>query len=327
MEERRGGVLVAGAINTDLVGTCVRAPEAGETVTGSGFAIFGGGKGANQAVAAARAGATTAMLGAVGADDFGRQRLADLRGDGIDTTGVATMDGVASGVALIAVEDAGENRILYVPGATLSVTPEQATRAFDRVRPGVVLMTLELPAETLRALQALARAAGSPIVLNATPDPEGGRALAQGADALIVNEGEARALLGTETIETPWDAMIERLAELGPPVVVVTLGARGVVVRTLNGATAIPAPAMDVVDTTGAGDAFCGVFAARLAEGWDAVEAARDGAIGGSLAVTKSGAQPSMPTAAEIASHRVIRSRTSDRGSGGRGGIRTLETV
>ena len=304
MVERRGGVLVAGAINTDLVGRCARAPAAGETVTGTGFAVFGGGKGANQAVAAARAGVATAMLGAVGADEFGRQRLADLLGEGIDVSDVATLDGVASGVALITVEDAGENRILYVPGATLSVAAERARAAFDRSRPSVVLMTLELPAETLLALRTAARAEGVRIVLNATPEPVGGRSLAEGADALIVNETEARDLIGAEGGDSSWEDVVERLAALGPAIVVVTLGSQGALVRTVDGATIISAPAVTVVDTTGAGDAFCGVFTARLAEGWDAVAAAREGVVAGALAVTKSGAQPSMPTANEITGFR-----------------------
>ena len=150
-------VLVCGSINTDLVVSVNRAPEAGETVTGSGFATFGGGKGANQAVAAARYGADVAMLGAVGDDDFGRARLDDLHREGIDPSSVGTDLFLPSGVALITVEESGQNRIAYVPGATLGVTESQGIAAFERVRPGVVLSTLELPLATLAGIYTRAR--------------------------------------------------------------------------------------------------------------------------------------------------------------------------
>src|SRR5579884_4067012 len=140
----RGRVLIAGTINTDLVARVRAAPAAGETVTGRDFAIFPGGKAANQAVAAARSGAPTAMLGAVGEDDFGRARRADLVREGIDVADVAETSLAASGVALIFVEESGENRIVYVPGATATVSAAQATAALRRVRPAVVLLTAEL---------------------------------------------------------------------------------------------------------------------------------------------------------------------------------------
>ena len=147
---RAGTVLVAGAINTDLVARVAKAPDAGETVTGSSFAIFGGGKGANQAIAAARSGAPTAMFGALGDDDFGRQRRADLDAEGIDTGLGRPQHDRRSGVALIVVEEeTGQNRISYVPGATMTLAPAQARAAVDRVSTGVVLTTLEPPPETL----------------------------------------------------------------------------------------------------------------------------------------------------------------------------------
>ncbi len=294
-----GGVLVAGSINTDLVAQVRTAPRAGETVTGHGFAIFGGGKGANQAVAAARSGATTAILGAVGSDDFGRQRLADLEHEGIDVTNVARVEEKVSGVALILVEEGGQNRIAYVPGATRSVTAEQAIRAVERVRPTVVLATLELPIDVLGALFEAARRTGATIVLNATPEPGSGRGLISGADVLIVNETEARDLVGPAG-QGDWTATVGTLAELGAPSVVLTLGADGAVVGGSGGVQTIAAPAVEVLDTTGAGDALCGAFAAMLAGGADVSDAAGAGVIAGSLAVTKAGAQPSMPSRHEI---------------------------
>lgn len=296
----RDGVLVGGAINTDLVARTKRAPEAGETVTGVDFNVFGGGKGANQTVAAARSGARTAILGAVGQDDFGRHRLADLQREGVDVASVAVDDSRASGVALIAVEESGQNRILYVPGATLTVTPEQATAAFERVQPAVVLTTLELPLQTLESLYHAAREAGAVTMLNATPEPEGGRTLVPLADVLVVNETEALSLAGQSGGHFDWAEVARQLAALGPRCVVITLGAAGAVVRDKQHLERIGALAVDVVDTTGAGDAFCGAMAARLAEGAEPIAATRVGVVAGSLAVTRAGAQPSMPCRGDI---------------------------
>lgn len=288
-------VLVAGAINTDLVASVVRAPEAGETVTGHAFAVFGGGKAANQAVATARAGVQTVLLGAVGDDDFGRQRLIDLAADGIDLGHVLRREGTVSGVALITVQDDGENRIAYVPGPTLSVTPAEAEAAFDAAIPDLLLATLELPIETLVSLFARARAAGIRTVLNAAPDPELARHLLPTVDVLIANEMEAKALIGD--FDNPVGAPG---ATLGCEAVVLTLGKAGASVITKYGATLQPSFDVDVVDTTGAGDAFSGAFAAWLAEGAHVSVALSAGVAAGALATTRAGAQPSIPTRAGI---------------------------
>lgn len=301
MIEARGGVLVAGSINTDLVAHVRKAPEAGETVTGSSFAVFGGGKGANQAFAAARSGAATAMLGAVGQDDFGRQRLADLAAEGIDTVSVGKTDRAASGVALIVVDATGQNRIAYVPGATGTVTATWVIAALRRVRPRVLLTTLELPLEVLPALYEQARRAGTAILCNATPEPSLGREIAAAADVLIVNESEASELLSLGDSERDWLSVARSLLKLGPRTAIVTIGAAGAVLAGDGIAERLPAPRVSVVDSTGAGDAFCGAFAARFAEGAELLAATRAGVVAGSLAVTKAGAQPSMPWRDEIA--------------------------
>ena len=291
-----GPVLVAGAINTDLVARVAKAPDAGETVTGSTFAIFGGGKGANQAIAAARSGAPTAMLGALGDDDFGRQRRADLDAEGIDTRSVARSTTAASGVALIVVEEeTGQNRISYVPGATMTLAPEQARAAVDRVKPQVVLTTLEPPPEMLDALLDASKQHGATIVLNATPEAIGAKPLLDRVDVLIVNETEAEDLLGHAVSAGNGEEAARSLAELGPETVVVTLGSTGAIVAHGGQTASLPAPSVDVVDTTGAGDAFCGAFAADLARGVDPFIAARTGVVAGSLATTIPGAYPGIP--------------------------------
>lgn len=289
-------VLVAGAINTDLVARVEKAPAAGETVTGSSFAIFGGGKGANQAIAAARSGAPTAMLGALGNDDFGRARRADLEAEGIDAGSVAQTDKASSGVALIVVEErTGQNRISYVPGATLTVRPAQARHATKRVHPGVVLSTLEPVPETIDALIEAARAIDATVVLNASPEAEGARRFLDRLDVLVVNEVEAQALLGYAVAVENAERAASDLRALGPRTVVITLGAAGAAIDSSGQTAMLPAPKVEVVDTTGAGDAFSGAFAAELARGASPLDAARVGIVAGSLATTIPGAYPSLP--------------------------------
>lgn len=291
-----GKVLVAGAINTDLVARVPHAPEAGETVTGTAFAIFGGGKGANQAIATARCGAPTAMLGALGDDDFGRARRADLEAEGIDTSSVAQSETAPSGVALIVVEEStGQNRISYVPGATAMISPEQATAAVRRIQPSVLLTTLEPPPESINALIDAGRAAGATVVLNASPEAPGARPFLDRLDVLVVNETEAEDLLGERVTTANGEEAALALADVGPSAAIITLGAAGAAIAAQGRTLAIPAPAVDVVDTTGAGDAFSGAFAAELARGVDLFTAVRTGVIAGSLATTIPGAYPSLP--------------------------------
>ena len=286
-------VVVAGAINTDLVATVEHAPEAGETVTGSSFAVFGGGKAANQAVAARRAGSTVALAGAVGDDTFGVDRRADLARDGIDLGGVLQIDGMASGVALITVERLGENRIAYVPGPTLKITGEQIRKVLERTRPAVYLqpneVTLDAAAEALR----YARELGSATMLNATPDPALVRPLVDDVDYLIVNEVEAFALAGRMG---PLAEVAAALAEQTGTSVVLTAGAEGAYGYHQGQAMHVPASRVDVIDTTGAGDTFCGVFASRIAGGSSFDEAVRWAVRAASLATTSAGAQAAIPT-------------------------------
>lgn len=291
-------ILVAGTINTDLVARTRRAPEAGETITGLSFAIFGGGKGANQAVAAARAGADVFMLSGVGDDDFGRQRRADLEAESVSTEAVITTDRAASGVALITVEESGQNRIAYVPGAGWEVAAADAVAALEVVRPDVVLSTLELKLDTLRSLFREANRREITLICNGTPEPSGGRSLIPLADVLIVNEQEALELAGGT--DRDWRNVAVALAEMGPPIVILTLGADGALVCANDSCQTFATVPVEVVDTTGAGDAFCGAFAAFFSETGDPFSAAQKAVVAGSLAVTRAGAQPSIATLEEI---------------------------
>lgn len=288
------GVVVAGAINTDLVARMNRAPGAGETITGHAFSIHAGGKGANQAVAAARSGVPVTMLGAIGTDDFGSRRLDDLRAEGIDTESVLVVRDAVSGVAMIFVEESGENRIAYVPGATSHVTPAMAERALSEITPRFVLATNELPPEALTALFAQARQHSIPVIFNATPDPETAHRLLEHVNVLIVNQGEAR-LLVHQAGDARVEDVIERLQWLGPESVVMTLGSEGVIGHRDGRTFRHRSPVVDVVDTTGAGDTFGGVLVAQLMAGSDLSQAARIGVHAAALAVTVLGAQPSIP--------------------------------
>ncbi len=290
-------IVIAGAINTDLVAVVERAPEAGETVTGQSFHIYGGGKAANQAVAAQRAGAQVALVGAVGDDSFGRDRRAELSRDGIDLEGVGQVDGMASGVALITVEREGENRIAYVPGPTLKIDGDQVRETIRRVRPAVYLQPNEVPIDVAKAGLDAAREGGVTTMLNAAPDPEAAEALLGDVDYLVVNEVEASALLGRRA---DFAEMAEALARDRAIAVVLTAGSKGAYAWRNGEPLHVPAPPVKVVDTTGAGDTFCGAFATRIARGNDFADAVRWAVAAGSLATQTAGAQPSIPMASEV---------------------------
>jgi ribokinase len=204
-------------------------------------------------------------------------------------------------VALIVVEEAsGQNRIAYVPGATWTISPAQAKAAMARVRPAVVLMTLEPPFDALAALLEAAREQGATTVLNASPEAEGARQFLDRIDVLVVNETEAEDLLGHMVAITNRAEAALALSALGPDTIVITLGANGAVVAHRGETRSFPAPQVTVVDTTAAGDSFSGAFAAELARGADPFSAARSGVVAGSLATTVPGAYPSIPRRAAI---------------------------
>ena len=274
-------VCVVGSANLDLVASARRLPAPGETVLGSGFAEHAGGKGLNQAIAAARAGATTAFTGAVGRDAAGERLRDELVAASVNVEALARVD-APTGRALIVVDDDGENLIVVVPGANSTVAVERLPQAH------VVLVQLEIPVDAAAASLRLAKAQGATTVLN--PAPASGWTGALEADVVVPNEHEAAELGGAR-------AMLGR----GASAVVTTLGARGTAVVTAEGEWHQPAFPADVVDTTGAGDAFCGALAARLAAGDDLPTAVRFAAAAGALATTRHGAVPAMPAGDQIA--------------------------
>ncbi|MDG4825575.1 ribokinase [Asanoa sp. WMMD1127] len=285
-------VVVVGSANLDLVVGVPRLPAPGETVLGSDVVTGPGGKGANQAVAAHRLGAETLLVAALGDDRFGTDLRAALAREGLPLDRLVTRAGIATGVALIVVEAAGENTIVVAPGANARLDDSSLDGLFA---PGdVLVLQLEIPLETCLAAARRARDAGASVLLNAAPLPPAGAAalteLLGVVDVLVVNEGEARQLGG--------DA--RALLRHGPAACVVTLGARGAVSADGTGARTHPPFPVDAVDTTGAGDTFCGALAVGLASGIDLDQAVRRGCAAGALATTRMGAQSAMPTGAEL---------------------------
>ncbi|GHH35566.1 ribokinase [Lentzea cavernae] len=282
-------LLVLGSANADLVVEVGRRPAGGETVLGGDTVVLPGGKGANTAVAAARVGASVALVGAVGGDGYGSLLRESLESSGVDTALVKTSSR-PTGIAYITVTPDGENSIVVSPGANFDVSPSDVDGlSFEGAQ--VLTCSLEVPLETVVRAIGAASGAGVRTVLNLSPVAELPAETLRQLTVLVVNEHEAAQLA------PDWSDLLA----LGPDSAIVTLGARGAAVVQRSGVVEVPAVEVaEVVDTTGAGDAFAGALSARLAEGDDLVKAAKYAAKVAALSVTKAGAQPSYPTAAEV---------------------------
>jgi len=297
-------IVVVGSINTDLVVRSARLPRPGETLIGRDVSEIPGGKGANQAVAAARLQAHVAMIARVGDDAFGNRLRSGLEHEGIDVKHVTITQNCASGVAIVAVDDAGENAITVIPGANGRLTPEDIRDASSIIRDADVLMLqLEVPMETVLAAIDVARKSGTRVILDPAPAPASFPPRLLDVDLACPNETEAAVLSGMP-IETLADAELaaDRLQQLGTQCVVITLGAKGALVREQRAACQlINSFAIEAIDTTAAGDAFAAALAVSLARGTATAEAVRYGCAAGAIAASRPGAQPAMPTAAEVA--------------------------
>jgi len=299
-----GSVLVVGSVNADLVVGVARRPAAGETVLGSDLATFPGGKGANQAVAAARLGARVSFLGRTGTDSFADFLRQNLGEQGVLTSQLLSVPG-PSGVALITVDQSGDNSIIVAPGANARLTVQDVAAArAEFAAAAVVCAQLEIPLDAVVAAADLAAETGARFILNLSPAAEVPRALLAAADPLVVNEHEAAFLLGTSASRAPeeltWDGQARALLALGPRSVVITLGADGAYAAGAAGGTRVPSPPVTVVDTTGAGDAFTGALAWRLSVGDSLPAAAALAARAGAAAVTARGAQGSYPSPGQL---------------------------
>jgi len=304
-------VTVVGSLNMDLVVKAPRLPAVGETVTKGTFGTFSCGKGANQAVAAARLGARVGMVGAIGKDAFGSQLRDGLRRDGVDVSHVIEIDDAPSGVALITVGSQGQNTIVVAPGANWRMTPAHVDAAADLIaRSQILLIQLEIPIDTVTRAAEIASSAKVRVVLDPAPAPESPLPdrLIRLVDVINPNEVEAKVLTGTNVADERGarDAA-ERLLAMGCRSAVIKLGARGAFVADGDTRAAVPGIHVDAVDTTAAGDAFAGALAVALGEGRPIMEAVRFANVAGAISVTRMGAQPSMPRRAEVVEFAAAR--------------------
>jgi len=293
-------VCVVGSLNTDLVVKTDQLPAPGQTVLGGDFFMSPGGKGGNQAVAAARLGASVTMVARLGSDIFADAAMASLARDGVDCTHVGRDDARPSGVALISVDASGENQIVVAPGANGSLGPVDVERAC-RTLPAetLVLLQLEIPMETVERAVAVTAARGCRVILDPAPAPAGAlpRALLAGTYLVTPNETEAERLTGvTVTDEASARTAAEALLDAGANRVALTLGAAGVCLADRAGQRFIQAPTVQAIDTTAAGDCFNGAVAAGLSRGLDLTASVEFACRAAAVSVTRLGAQDAMPS-------------------------------
>lgn len=301
-EEKKPKILVIGSCNTDMVVRAERLPVPGETILGGTFLMNPGGKGANQAIAAARLGGEVTFVAKIGYDLFGLQALEILRAEKIDTEYVLTDRQGPSGVALIFVDRCGENSIIVAPGANFRLTPEDIDKAEERIRGAdILLMQLEVPIETVEYAAAIAGRYGKRVILNPAPASALSDSFLRHVYAILPNRIEAQMLSGIEVVDA---ASARRAAEAigsrGIEHVVITLGKDGAYVKERDRYTMIPAQQAATVDTTGAGDVFCGAFCTALAEGRSVTDAVRFANAAAAVAVTHVGAQSSIPYKTDV---------------------------
>lgn len=297
-------IVVIGSVNTDMVVKGSRLPGPGVTVTGGQFVMAAGGKGANQAVAAARLGADVTLVAKVGRDVFGDQAIENFKRERVRTDCIVRDDVNATGVALILVDDAGENMISVASGANHALTPDEIAAAAGRIRSAdLVMLQLEIPMDTVCAAARIAAEAGVPVILDPAPAAPLPDELLRHVAYLTPNESEAERLTGVVVNdEASAKEAAARLRTAGASCVIVTLGANGALVAAPDRTELVPGERVEAVDTTAAGDAFNGGLAQALGSRLELIEAVRQACRVGALSAAKLGAQPSLPTAEELLS-------------------------
>jgi len=293
---------IIGSANVDMIMKVKRLPDRGETVTDGVFLQTFGGKGANQAVAAARAGGDVRFVACLGHDAFTPTMVENFRRDGLDVEGVRFVDDQPSGSALVMVEEGGMNYLTVAPGSNAALLPEHIAAGWERISSsGLILLQMEIPVETNREVLSRAREAAIPVILNYAPAHCICPDLLDGLDTLIVNENEAAGLSGIEpSNQSSAERAVRALANLGARRVILTLGAAGSMIFAEGTVEMAPAFPVTVVDTTAAGDSFCGALGVAMLEGLPLSEAVRFATAAAALSVTRFGAQPSIPTRSEI---------------------------
>ncbi|MFO7257878.1 MAG: ribokinase, partial [Bacteroidota bacterium] len=297
-----------GSSNIDLITRVERFPAAGETVTGKLFVQAMGGKGANQALAAHRAGGDVSFVTCVGSDVYGESALRYYVEEGLDISLAQRVDDSPTGTAIIMVNDEGENVIVVTPGANEKLSPAYIREISPSISTAsMVMLQMEIPLETVREACQVAKSNSIPVLLNVAPAREIDEELIRLTDILVVNETEIETICGQRIADTGEEGAIDLLLAMGANTVILTLGKRGCIVQDRNVREYIPAFEVDTVDTTAAGDTFCGALVARLSKGVDIVEAATFASAAAAICVTRLGAQPSVPREEEVLNFWKVR--------------------
>jgi ribokinase len=294
-------ILVIGSSNTDLITTVERFPNAGETISGKDFIQAMGGKGANQAVAAQRLGGNVKFVTCVGDDANGRNTLSYFENEGLDVSSALVVEHVPTGTAVILVNDEGENCIVVTPGANHKLQPGHIQDFRDQISAAtMIVLQMEIPYETVKEAIDVAAEYKIPVLLNVAPAHEVHADLLKKIEILVVNETEIEKVSGKSIADLGEEAVMNHLLSMGIRTVILTLGKKGCIVKTYAVTEHIPSFEVNAVDTTAAGDTFCGALVASLSKGNDLIKAAKFATAASAICVTRMGAQPSIPTETEV---------------------------
>lgn len=294
-------ILVIGSSNTDLIARLERFPLAGETVEGKHFLQAMGGKGANQAIAAYKLGGDVKFITSLGKDANGENTLKYYHGEGLDVEASLIVEDTPSGTAMIWVDDDGENCIVITPGANKELSSEYILEKKNEIiSSDIVLLQMEIPYQTVKTICDIASGAGKKVILNVAPACKIEAEVLQKVDILVVNETEAEMISGAEIDKMGKENVVDSLLSLGVKSVVLTLGKKGCVMKDQDQQYVVPAFSVKAIDTTAAGDTFCGALAAELGRGHGWEQALRFASAASAICVTRLGAQPSIPSEEEV---------------------------